>query len=88
VLRLYVSSAAPSSSRAVVNTRRFCEAHLDGRYELEILNISENVEQAARDQVVAAPTLLRLKPLPLRRFIGDMSNPERLLDGLGLPRGE
>jgi circadian clock protein KaiB len=87
VLRLYVSSAAPSSSRAVVNTRQFCDTHLDGRYELEILNISENVEQAARDQVVAAPTLLRLKPLPVRRFIGDMSNPDRLLDGLGLFRG-
>jgi len=85
-LRLWVSSAAPLSARAVVNTRAFCETHLPGRYELEILSIAENVERAANDEVIAAPTLLRVWPLPMRRFIGDMSNPERLLDGLNLRR--
>ena len=83
-LRLYVSDAAPLSSRAVVNTRAFCEEHLAGRYELEILSIADNVAQAALDQVIAAPTLLRLWPLPVRRFIGDMSAPGRLMEGLGL----
>jgi circadian clock protein KaiB len=83
-LRLWVSSAAPLSARAVVNTRAFCEAHMPGRYELEILSIADNVERAANDEVIAAPTLLRLWPLPVRRFIGDMSNPDRLLDGLDL----
>ena len=83
-LRLWVSAAAPLSARAVVNTRAFCEAHMPGRYELEILSISDHVERAASDQVIAAPTLLRLWPLPVRRFIGDMSNPARLLDGLDL----
>ena len=83
-LRLWVSSAAPLSARAVVNTRAFCETHLPGRYELEILSIADNVERAASDQVIAAPTLMRVWPLPVRRFIGDMSNPARLLDGLGL----
>jgi circadian clock protein KaiB len=87
-LRLYVTDAAPSSARAIVNTRAFCETHVPGRYELEILSIAENVEQAAHDQVVAAPTLLRLWPLPLRRFVGDMSNPDRLIQGLGLARKE
>lgn len=87
-LRLYVTDAAPSSARAIVNTRAFCEAHVPGRYRLEILSISEHVQQAARDQVVAAPTLLRLWPVPVRRFVGDMSNPERLLHGLGLARKE
>lgn len=86
MLRLWVSAAAPLSARAVVNTRAFCEAHLAGRYELEILSIAENVERAAHDEVIAAPTLLRVWPLPVRRFIGDMSNPERLLDGLDLGR--
>jgi circadian clock protein KaiB len=86
MLRLYVSAAAPSSSRAVVNTRAFCESHLAGRYELEILSIGDNVARAARDQVIAAPTLLLLLPPPVRRFIGDMSDPARLLQGLGLPR--
>lgn len=84
MLRLWVSSAAPLSARAVVNTRAFCEAHLPGRYELEILSIADNVERAARDEIIAAPTLLRVWPLPVRRFIGDMSNPDRLLDGLDL----
>lgn len=84
MLRLWVSSAAPLSARAVVNTRAFCEAHMPGRYELEILSIADNVERAANDEVIAAPTLLRVWPLPVRRFIGDMSNPARLLDGLDL----
>ena len=84
MLRLYVSAAAPLSSRAVVNTRTFCETHMPGRYELEILSIAENVERAASDEIIAAPTLIRVWPLPVRRFIGDMSNPDRLLDGLDL----
>ncbi|MCG2592313.1 circadian clock KaiB family protein [Ramlibacter sp. XY19] len=85
-LRLWVSAAAPLSARAVVNTRAFCETHLAGRYELEILSIADHVERASIDEVIAAPTLLRVWPLPVRRFIGDMSNPERLLDGLNLRR--
>jgi circadian clock protein KaiB len=87
VLRLYVSAAAPLSARAVVNTRAFCETHMPGRYELEILSIADNVQSAADDEIIAAPTLLRVWPLPVRRFIGDMSNPDRLLDGLGLRTG-
>jgi circadian clock protein KaiB len=83
-LRLYVSAAAPSSARAIVNTRAFFEQHLPGRYELEILSIAEHVAQATSDEVVAAPTLIRTWPLPVRRFIGDMSNVQRLLDGLGI----
>jgi circadian clock protein KaiB len=82
VFRLYVSSASPVSSRALVNARRFFDGHLPGRYRLEIVNIGDHVEQARRDQVVASPTLLRLSPLPQRRFIGDMSNTERLCDWL------
>lgn len=77
-LRLYVTGATPASARAVVNARRFCETHLTGRYRLEVLDIGEHVEQAAADQIVAAPTLIRLAPLPLRRFIGDLSDDERL----------
>jgi len=81
-LRLYVTGATPASARAVVNARRFCETHLAGRYRLEVLDIGEHVAQATEDQVVAAPTLIRLAPLPLRRFIGDLSDAERLRRGL------
>ena len=84
VFRLYVSGATPASARAVVNARRIFETHLPGRYHLEIFEIGEHVHQAAADQVVATPTLVKLAPLPLRRFIGDLSNVERLLAALHL----
>ena len=77
-LRLYVTGATPASARALVNARRFCETHLAGRYRLEVLDIGEHVAQATLDQIVAAPTLIRLSPLPVRRFIGDLSDDERL----------
>ena len=82
ILRLYVTDAAPKSARAIVNARRILEAHLQGRYALEILNIAEHVAQAARDQIVCAPTLYRLAPLPARRIIGDMGDEARVLQGL------
>ena len=82
VLRLYVTDATPKSARAIVNARRLLEEHLHGRYSLEILNIAEHVALATADQIVCAPTLLRLAPLPARRIIGDMSDAERVLKGL------
>ena len=83
-LRLYVSGPTPLSARAVVNARRLFDQHLAGRYELEIIDIADNVAAAIGDEVVAAPTLVKLAPLPVRRFIGDMSNAGRLLKGLDL----
>ena len=82
VLRLYVTDATPKSARAIVNARRILEEHLPGKYSLEILNIGEHVAQAARDQIICAPTLLRLAPPPARRIIGDMSDVVRVLKGL------
>lgn len=85
VFRLYVSGATALSARAVVNARKICDDHLKGRYQLEILDIADNVAMAMKDQIVAAPTLVKLSPAPLRRFIGDMSNVEGFLERLGLP---
>ena len=85
VLRLYVTDATPKSARAIVNARRLLEEHLHDRYSLEILNIAENVAQAMEDQIVCAPTLLRLAPPPARRIIGDMSDVARVLKGLDVP---
>ena len=85
VLRLYVTDATPRSARAVVNARRLLEEHLHDRYSLEIINIAEHVAQATADQIVCAPTLLRLAPLPARRIIGDMSDAQRVLKGLDVP---
>lgn len=88
--RLYVSATSPISTRAIANARRFLDAYLPGRHRLEVLNIAEHVEAARADQVVASPTLIRTAPLPPRRFIGDLSNVDRLcaLLGLARPAGE
>ncbi len=86
VLRLYVTDATPKSARAIVNARRILEEHLQGNYSLEILNIAEHVAQATEDQIICAPTLLRLAPPPARRIIGDMSDVARVLKGLDVPQ--
>ena len=85
IFRLYVSGATALSARAVVNARKICDDHLKGRYQLEILDIADNVAMAMKDQIVAAPTLVKLSPAPLRRFIGDLSNVKTFLERLGVP---
>jgi circadian clock protein KaiB len=82
--RLYVSSVSPISARAVANIRRFLETHLKDRYRLAVLNIAEHVAAARADQIVASPTLVRIQPAPVRRFIGDMSDEQRLLAALNI----
>ena len=84
VLRLYVTGSTQNSTRAIVNIRKICEEHLQGRYELEIVDISQQPKLAEGEQIIAAPTLIKKLPLPLRRFIGDMSQTERILVGLDL----
>ncbi len=84
VYRLYVTAGSPVSSRAVVNVRRFFDAHLPGGHTLSVLDLAKNVELARADQIFASPTLVRLMPLPQRRFIGDLSDPARLRLSLGL----
>lgn len=86
VLRLYVTGTTPSSARAIVSIRSICEEHLQGRYDLEVVNISQHPALAEGEQIIAAPTLIKKLPLPLRRFIGDMSQTERILLGLDLRR--
>ena len=84
VLKLYVSGATPRSSRAIENIRNFCEEHLRGRYELEVIDIYQQPGLLEKDQVVAAPTLVKQLPPPLRRLIGDMSDKEKILIGLNI----
>ncbi|MEO5696843.1 MAG: circadian clock KaiB family protein [Burkholderiaceae bacterium] len=83
-LLLYVVGATQSSSRAIVNVRKLCEEHLTGRYELEVIDLALDPAAAVRAQIVAAPTLIKQRPEPSRRFIGDMSRPERILEALGV----
>jgi circadian clock protein KaiB len=82
VLRLFVTGHSTLSNRAIVNIRKICEENLAGRYELEIVDVSGHPEIAVSEQIVATPTLIKLLPAPLRRFIGDMSQTEHILLGL------
>jgi circadian clock protein KaiB len=88
VLRLYVSGASPKSLEAIKNIKAVCDANLAGRHKLEIVDIYQQPERAVLDQVVAAPMLVKLWPLPLRRLIGPLSNARQLLHTLDLIRTE
>jgi circadian clock protein KaiB len=84
VLRLYVTGMTPKSIKAIENIRKICEENLQGRYELEIIDIYQQPEYAKKEEIIAAPTLIKKLPLPLQKFIGDMSNKEKILVGLNL----
>jgi circadian clock protein KaiB len=84
VLRLFVSGMTPRSTRAVQNVRAICEAHLQGRYDLEVIDIYQQPTLARGEQIIAAPTLVKKSPAPLRYIIGDLSSTERVLRGLDL----
>ena len=84
VLRLYVTGTTGKSVRAIQNIRRICEDHLRGLYELEVVDIYKNLPLARGDQIIATPTLIKRTPAPLRRLIGDMSDEQRVLVGLGI----
>jgi len=84
ILKLYITGATPRSTKAIMNIRKICDEHLKGRYELEIIDIFQQPVLAKGEQIIAAPTLIKKLPLPLRRFIGDMSDTDRILIGLDL----
>ena len=84
VLRLYVAGATPGSQRAISNLRAICESELAGRYELEVIDVYQRPTLAAGEQIVAAPTLIKQLPLPVRTLVGDLSDRDRVLVGLDL----
>ena len=84
VLRLYIAGMNPNSQRAIENVRKICAEHLPGRFELEIIDIYQQPIFAKEGNIVAAPTLVKELPPPLRKFIGDLSQTERILAGLDL----
>jgi len=83
-LRLYVAGQTPKSVLALANLRQICEQHLQGRYEIEVIDLVENPQLAQGDQILALPTLVRRLPEPIKKIIGDLSNTERVLVGLDL----
>jgi len=82
-LRLYVTGSTPRSLKAIYNLKRLCEEHLQD-YDLEIIDIYKNPDAARDAQIIAAPTLIKKLPAPLRRFVGDLSNKQKLLLGLDI----
>jgi circadian clock protein KaiB len=82
LLRLYVTGTTAGSTRAIQQVRRVCDERLNGRYDLEVIDIYQLPALARDDQIIATPTLIKVLPAPLRRLIGDMSNINSVLFGM------
>jgi circadian clock protein KaiB len=88
VFQLYVSGVTPRSLRAIENIKALCEEYLKGRYALQIIDVYQNPEQTRDARIVAAPTLIKKLPPPLRRFIGDLADTKHILVKLDLIAGD
>ena len=86
ILKLYVAGQSPKSVNAIANIKKICEENLQGRYELDVIDLYQQPQLALGEQIIAIPTLIRKLPAPLRRIIGDMSNTERVLVGLDIQK--
>jgi len=84
-LRLYITGSTPKSTRAVHNLMQMCQEHLAGRYELEVIDIYQQPELAQIEDIIAVPTLVKKRPLPVQKVLGDLSNAQKLASGLDLP---
>ena len=84
VFRLFVTGMTARSSRAIANARSICEQHLANRYDLDIVDLYREPARARSEEIVAAPMLVRIRPLPLRRLVGDLSDTQSVLRSLGL----
>lgn len=82
LLKLYVTGSSPRTNTAIANLQRICEEELDGRYQLEIIDVLEAPQLAEDEKILATPTLIKQLPPPLRRVIGDLSDKEKVLLGL------
>jgi circadian clock protein KaiB len=83
-LTLYVSGASPRSAQALETIRRLCDEELPGQVELEVVDVTDEPAVAARDRIVAVPTLIRRLPVPRRQLVGDLADVDRLRAGLDL----
>jgi circadian clock protein KaiB len=84
ILKLYVAGQSPKSVNAIANIKKICEENLQGRYELDVIDLYQQPQLAQGEQIIALPTLIRKLPPPLRRIIGDLSNTDRVLVGLDI----
>ena len=84
ILRLYVTGSSGRSLRAISNLKKICEEYFPDDYDLEVIDIYENPTAAREEQIIAAPTLVKKLPEPLRKFVGDLSNTQKVLIGLDI----
>jgi circadian clock protein KaiB len=84
LLRLFVTGMTPRSTDAIARIKAICEEHLNGQYDLEVIDIYQQPDAAKLEQIVATPTLIKKLPLPLRRLVGDLSDKQRVLLGLNI----
>jgi circadian clock protein KaiB len=84
VLRLYLTGSTSRSIQAVTAIKNLCEQYLKGRYDLEVVDLYQQPDRADTAQIIAAPTLVKELPLPLRRLVGDLTSPDRVLIALNL----
>jgi circadian clock protein KaiB len=87
-LQLFVTGTTPRSARAIQNLRTICEDHLQGRYDLDVIDIYQHPEHVKAEQIVVTPTLVKKFPPPLRKLIGDLSDTERVLAALDIVSGQ
>jgi circadian clock protein KaiB len=87
VLRLYIAGTTARSAQAIANVRAMCAEHLQGRYDLQVIDIYQQPEATAQGQIIAAPTLVKELPFPTKRLVGDLSDRARVLVGLNLASG-
>jgi circadian clock protein KaiB len=87
-LRLYIAGQTARSAAALANLKTVCEQHLAGRYRIEVIDLLEQPQLAAGDQILAIPTLVRRLPEPIKRLIGNLAHTERVLVGLDIRPGK
>jgi circadian clock protein KaiB len=87
-LRLYVAGQTPKSLAALANLKKICAEHLEGQYELHVIDLVKTPQLAQNDQILAIPTLVRKLPEPIRKIIGDLSDRNKVLVGLNLREAE
>ena len=83
-LRLYIAGQTAKSVTALKNLKKYCETHLKGKYQIEVIDLLVKPQLAEGDQIFAIPTLVRKVPVPIRKIIGDLSNEEKVLVGLNI----
>jgi circadian clock protein KaiB len=87
-LRLYITGQTPRSRQSVENLRALCDKYIPGQFDLEVVDIYQQPAMAAAGQIIAAPTLIKSMPLPLRRLVGDFSDQNRVILGLDIKLDE